>query len=136
MSRRRALLSATIVLAASIGTTAAAVDRFPMSAESQAGQIYAPGNGITLPVVVHEVKPGYTREAMDAKIQGSVWMKLVVGETGDVTDVQIDKSLDTEYGLDRKATEAAYQWKFKPGTKDGKAVAVRVTVEMTFTLKK
>ena len=27
------------------------------------------------------------------------------------------------------------QWEFKPGMKDGKAVAVRVHVEMTFTLK-
>jgi TonB family protein len=136
MSRRRALFSATIALAASIVTTAAAVDRFPMSTAPQAGQVYSPGNGVTLPTVVHEVKPEYTPEAMQQKIQGSVWMKVVIGETGDVTDVQIDKSLDAEYGLDRKATEAAYQWKFKPGTKDGKAVAVRVTVEMTFTLKK
>jgi outer membrane biosynthesis protein TonB len=27
------------------------------------------------------------------------------------------------------------QWQFKPGTKDGKPVAVRIHVEMTFTLK-
>jgi hypothetical protein len=27
------------------------------------------------------------------------------------------------------------QWEFKPGTKEGKAVAVKVVVEMTFSLK-
>ena len=27
------------------------------------------------------------------------------------------------------------QWEFKPGTKDGKSVAVRVSIEMAFTLK-
>jgi Gram-negative bacterial TonB protein C-terminal len=27
------------------------------------------------------------------------------------------------------------QWRFEPGTKDGKPVAVRIDVEMTFTLK-
>jgi hypothetical protein len=27
------------------------------------------------------------------------------------------------------------EWVFKPGTKDGKPAAVRISVEMTFTLK-
>jgi outer membrane biosynthesis protein TonB len=27
------------------------------------------------------------------------------------------------------------QWKFEPGTNDGKPVAVQVKIEMTFTLK-
>jgi len=31
--------------------------------------------------------------------------------------------------------ETASHWKFMPGTKDGKPVAVRVMLEMTFTLK-
>ena len=39
------------------------------------------------------------------------------------------------YGLDTQAVEAVRQWLFKPGTKEGKPVAVRVALEMTFTLK-
>ena len=31
--------------------------------------------------------------------------------------------------------DAAWQWKFKPGMKDGQPVAVRVTLELTFTLR-
>ena len=73
---------------------------------------------------------------MQAKIQGSVWLKCVVSETGDITDVEVTKSLDTEYGLDQAAIDAARQWKFKPGRKDGKPVAVGITLELTFTLKK
>ena len=38
-------------------------------------------------------------------------------------------------GLDQQAVKAAKQWRFRPGTKDGKAVAVSVTLEMRFTLK-
>jgi TonB family protein len=39
------------------------------------------------------------------------------------------------FGLDQQAVDAARQWTFKPGTKDGKPVAVRVHIELTFTLK-
>jgi TonB family protein len=137
MSRRRALLAAVIALTTTIGTSAAVVDRFPMTSRAQGAEvIYEPGNGVTLPVVVREVKPSYTRAAMQAKIQGSVWLATVVGATGDVTNVQVTRSLDAEHGLDQEAIKAAYQWKFKPAQKDGKPVAVRVTIELTFTLKK
>jgi TonB family protein len=42
---------------------------------------------------------------------------------------------DSVYGLDANAIKAMKQWQFEPGAKDGKPVAVRVAVEMTFTLK-
>jgi outer membrane biosynthesis protein TonB len=37
--------------------------------------------------------------------------------------------------LDAQAVLAAKQWLFNPGMKDGVAVAVRVTIEMSFTLR-
>jgi TonB family protein len=137
MSRHRAVASAAIALTACIATTAAAVDRFPMFAALQAQSVvYKAGDGVSLPAIVREVKPKYTAAAMQAKIQGSVWLGCVVSETGDVVDVKVTKSLDTEYGLDQAAIDAAQQWKFKPGSKDGKPVAVFITLELTFTLKK
>ena len=123
MIRRLAMVSMAMVFAAS----------FAVLAQST---VYKPGNGITLPVVVKEVKPQYTRAAMQAQIQGSVWLECVVDEQGDVTDIKVTKSLDKEHGLDQAAIDAARQWKFKPGQKDGKPVAVQITLELTFTLKK
>ena len=138
MSRnRRALSMAGLALAACLAITAAAVDRFPMFATLEAqSTVYKPGDGVSLPKVVREVKPKYTPQAMEAKIQGSVWLECVVNELGDVSDVQVTRSLDKEYGLDEEAIAAARQWKFEPGRKDGKPVPVRVTIELTFTLKK
>jgi protein TonB len=92
-------------------------------------------DGATLPVVVREVKPDYTDEAKKAGIQGDIWLSVVVQADGTVGNVQVKRSLDTRFGLDEQAVIAAKQWKFKPGTKNGKAVAVEVTVEMTFRLK-
>jgi periplasmic protein TonB len=37
-------------------------------------------------------------------------------------------------GLDEKAIEAVQKWRFKPGVKDGRPVAVAATVEVNFRL--
>lgn len=87
------------------------------------------------PVLVREVKPDYTSEARKARIQGTVTMDVVVVEDGTVGEVKVTRSLDEEYGLDEQAVKAVKQWRFRPGTKDGKPVPVRVSIDMTFTLK-
>jgi periplasmic protein TonB len=101
-----------------------------------AGQeVFKAGDGVTLPTPIREVKPGYTAAAMEARIEGKVALDVVVLDDGKVGEVKVSQSLDMEYGLDTQAVEATKQWLFKPGTKDGKPVAVRVTIEMTFVLK-
>ena len=37
-------------------------------------------------------------------------------------------------GLDQKALEAVQQWRFDPATKDGRAIAVPISVEVSFKL--
>ena len=92
--------------------------------------------GVTLPKVISEVKPQYTPEAIQAKIEGTVMMTAVVRTDGTPGDIEITKSLDTEYGLDKQAVAALSQWRFEPGLKDGKRVPVRLTIEMRFRLRK
>ncbi len=88
--------------------------------------VHKPGNGVTLPGGRQGGQAGiHAGPPCRQKIQGSVWLKCVVGETGDITDIKVTKSLDSEFGLDQAAIDAARQWKFKPGRKDGKPVAVR-----------
>lgn len=91
--------------------------------------------GITAPAVVKDVKPQYTAEAREKKIQGVVELEAVVLEDGTVGEVTVTKSLDQTYGLDQASVDALKRWLFKPGQKDGKAVRVLVQVEMSFTLK-
>jgi len=97
------------------------------------GPVYKPGDGVSAPVVIKEVKPEYTPEAKKAKIQGVVVLECVVETDGAVGDVDVTKSLDP--GLDAEAVKAARLWRFEPGKKDKKPVRVRITLEMTFTLK-
>jgi protein TonB len=99
------------------------------------GGAYRPGNGVTLPRVLREVRPNYTSDAMRAKVQGVVMLECVVKQDGSVGDVQIVRSLDSTFGLDQEAIKAAKQWRFAPGTRLGEPVPVLVSIELTFTLR-
>jgi protein TonB len=62
-------------------------------------------------------------------------LEAIVLPNGTVGDVKVVQSLDTRFGLDNQAVKAAKQWAFRPGTKDGEPVAVRVFIELTFSLR-
>ena len=100
-----------------------------------AQEVFRAGPGVTLPTPIRQVKPDYTPEAQRARIEGNVLLGAVVLADGTVDNVAIERSLDSTFGLDQQAIKAMRQWVFKPGTKDGKPVAVRISVEMTFRLK-
>ena len=85
--------------------------------------------------MLKEVKPAYTAEAMRAKVQGVVWLRCIVLPDGTVSRVEVVRSLDSTFGLDQEAVKAARQWRFMPGTRLGEPVSVRVTIELTFTLR-
>ena len=99
------------------------------------GGAYRPGNGVTNPVLVREVKPNYTAEAMRAKIQGVVWLEAVVMENGTVGQVRVTRSLDPTFGLDQEAERTVKKWMFRPGTRLGQPVPVLIEIEMSFTLR-
>ena len=91
-------------------------------------------DGVTTPKLLRDVKPRYAQDAMSRRIEGEVWMDCVVGADGTVTAVRVRTSLDPE--LDEAAMTAAKQWRFEPGSRDGKPIAVVVTISMGFTLRK
>jgi protein TonB len=94
-----------------------------------------PGNGISPPRLIKEVKPNYTADAMRAKIQGVVLLQCVVEPDGSVNRCSVQRSLDRAFGLDQEAIRAAQRWRFRPGTRLGEPVAVQVGIEMSFTLR-
>jgi periplasmic protein TonB len=107
----------------------------PGTGGNTGGGIYREGNGVTSPRVIREVKPSYTGEAMRARIQGLVTMEAVVMPDGSVGNVQITKSLDSNFGLDKEAIKTVKQWRFEPGRRLGQPVPVLIVIEMTFTLR-
>lgn len=141
MSKRRFIASAvaSVVLlgASGLGAVYAVPLHRAGTAFGQTGaRVHETGDeGVSLPRVVTESRPTYTPEAMKAGIQGTMTVSAVVESDGTVGDVRVTRSLDQTYGLDEQGVKAARQWSFRPGTKDGKPVAVRVALEFRFTLK-
>jgi len=104
----------------------------PGSGGGMGGGVYTIGKGITKPEVLKQVEPEYSEDARKAKYQGTVVLSLVVDEAGHAQQIKVTRSLGL--GLDQKAIEAVQKWLFKPGTKDGKPVAVYASIEVNFRL--
>jgi protein TonB len=83
------------------------------------------------PVPVHKVPPIYPDDARNARVQGTVIVKALVGVDGLVKQTAVQYSIPL---LDGAAQEAVRQWEFKPATAGRKPVAVWVTVPVKFTL--
>jgi TonB family protein len=96
------------------------------------GGAYRIGGGVSPPRVILKVEPEYSEEARKAKFQGTVILFVVVDEKGNPRELKVIRPLGL--GLDQKAIEAVEKWKFRPGMKDGKPVAVQATIEVNFRL--
>lgn len=96
------------------------------------GGAYRIGGGVSAPTLVFKVEPEYSEEARKAKFQGTVVLSVVVDEKGLPRDLKVLRPLGL--GLDEKAIEAVTKWRFRPGYKDGKPVAVAATIEVNFRL--
>jgi TonB family protein len=93
----------------------------------------AGGRGVITPAaLVWKIEPEYSDEARRAKVQGTVLLLIVVDQEGKPGNVQVRQSLGL--GLDQKAIEAVSRWKFRPGKRNGRAVATSALVEVNFRL--
>lgn len=104
----------------------------PGSGGNLGGGAYRIGGGVSAPTVIYKVEPEYSEEARRSRFQGTVVLQIVVDERGNPRDFQVIQPLGL--GLDQKAIEAVRLWKFNPGKKDGRPVAVQATIEINFRL--
>jgi TonB family protein len=89
-------------------------------------------NCLSAPRPISSPEPTYSEEARKAKLEGDCVVSIVVDDKGKPTDLHVIKSLGM--GLDEKAIEAIKTWKFEPAYKDGKPVAAKLTLQVSFRL--
>ncbi|MBI2185498.1 MAG: energy transducer TonB [Acidobacteria bacterium] len=104
----------------------------PGSGGGFGGGAYRMGPGVVAPTLLTHVRPKYTADALELKLQGTVVLEVVVGRDGIPAAIRVLRSLDA--GLDREAIAAVRQWRFAPGRVGGEPVDVLVTIILDFRI--
>ncbi|MGA3081635.1 MAG: energy transducer TonB [Terracidiphilus sp.] len=92
--------------------------------------VYSVVPGIVAPVVVERAAAGYPAHASTDAVDGVCLLSLVVGADGVPRDIQVVSTHGAAF--DAAAIDALRQFKFEPGTMDGKPVPVRVYARTRF----
>jgi len=96
------------------------------------GGVYRMGSGLTAPVLVRQIQPGFTEEALARKIQGEVVVEVVILKNGSVRVVRVLRGLSAD--LNQKAIDAASQWKFIPAKFKGQPVDLIAEIVVDFNI--
>jgi len=83
-----------------------------------------------IPIVIPEAE--FSDEARRNKLQGICIISLIVDAKGFPRNPRVTRSLGM--GLDEKALEAVEKYRFKPSLKNGRPVAVTISVAVNFRL--
>lgn len=96
------------------------------------GGAYRMGSGVSAPVILRQVRPGFTEEALARKIQGEVIVEVVILKNGSVRPVRVIRGLSAD--LNAKAVEAASQWRFIPAKFKGQPVDLIAEIAIDFNI--
>ncbi len=96
------------------------------------GRIHT-GGDVKKPEKIFGLRPSYTEEAKELRIQGVVIVQTIIDKNGNVTNIKVLKGLPN--GLSEQAVKALEQWKFKPATLNGKPVDVYYNLAVNFRLQ-
>lgn len=84
--------------------------------------------------LVKKVNPLYPPEAKQARVQGVVRMRAVIGKEGEVLGLTLLMSPSPE--LARSAMDAVNQWKWQPTLLNGQPVEIQTDIDVNYTLTK
>jgi len=76
----------------------------------------------------------YPVQAKRRGVEGTVVALLTIDRSGDVTDVEIKKSLG--HGLDEVAREVFREWTVEPALRDGQPVESTIRITHEFRLRR
>jgi protein TonB len=91
-----------------------------------------PGGAVSYPVLLHRVEPEYPRAAIATRSEGVTILEAIITAAGGVEEVTVLKSANPL--LDEAAVRAVRQWSYRAATLNGRAVRVRLTVTVKFSI--
>jgi TonB family protein len=87
--------------------------------------------GVSAGLIVKKVQPHYPDAARQAHIQGSVVMRAVINEAGDIADIEV---IEGPMDFVPATVSAVRQWKYKPYLLMGKPMKVETQITVIYTL--
>jgi protein TonB len=89
------------------------------------------GPGIERPIKIKDVKAVYPEGSLSGRLRGTVIIEATIGTDGRVYDAKVIRSIA---GLDQAALDAVRQWVYEPARLNGVAIAVIMTVTVSFAI--
>lgn len=83
------------------------------------------------PTPIRTVAPSYPSTMRAQGVSGIVAVAVAIDDQGNVTGTTVSKSTHPDF--EKPALEAVGQWKFKPATKGGQPVSVRIVLPVKFS---
>jgi TonB family protein len=105
----------------------------PSATETNQSPVEFPGPGLTAPKPVLTVQPNYSDANRNARLQGIVTVRCIIGTDGLIHTPVIGKGLTDE--LNNVALEALTFWRFEPVRLGTESVAAKTRVEFSFRMK-
>jgi beta-lactamase regulating signal transducer with metallopeptidase domain len=137
-------LVACTLASGALGATAMALDVSPQTKEA----VYTVGPGVSAPVLSYSVDAAFPRSQRKGKLDGVSIVGLIVNSNGMPQDLHIEplttsmsktlskmhpnKKFHLSPDFDKNAMEAVRQYRFHPGLRGGKPVAVAITIVVNF----
>lgn len=87
--------------------------------------------GVMSGLLVSKAPPDYPADAKQARIQGTVVVRVVVDKEGNVSNIQL---ISGHPLLAPAAIEAVKQWKYRPYLLNGAPVEIETQIQVNFTL--
>ncbi len=134
---RRAVLAAVCVVAG-LGTCASAMALHmtvgaPAPRQETASATPRISGGLMAGNILTRVNPVYPQAAKDAKVQGAVRLKAIIGKDGAVRSLQVISGPEE---LTHSALDAVHQWVYKPYLLNGQPTEVETVITVNYSLMK
>ncbi|HME33078.1 MAG TPA: energy transducer TonB [Terriglobales bacterium] len=89
-------------------------------------------SGVTQGLLIHKVQPVYPKSARNARIEGTVVLRALIGEDGKMKELRVESG---DPVLAEAAMKAVKQWIYKPYYLEGHPVEVDTTINVNFRLQ-
>jgi TonB family protein len=85
------------------------------------------------PVPIFQTRPIYPVKLRNELVSGQTIVGFIIDKHGNVVDAYVVSATEPQFG--DAAVASVFQWKFRPGIKNGHAVNTRLQVPINFAVK-